>query len=468
MQRNERDETSAPDGGEIPYTVMNTSCVNKSPLEFVPDDPETVALITKVEEAMDDKSVTCASVLNQDKANALWLKLTMAGHNVATAKASWESIKALPVMDVLTGSDFTKKRLASMPDRKTNGDRPAMTTAADVGDFATWWPNKYLTFWFEGDAPAVKRLGILEYDTLTPAEKEASVSLQIMAISLFDCALMHFVNRASPDGELLRIKASRATDHINNVLVAVTKIATASSEQILFLQEVTTEAAELLESMLPDHQFMRNVAAGDQMSVLGVPKTWSVVQENVAPLLQKWVDFDDQAVAAAVFLTDTGHLVLAASVHADTDGTISVPIIEAIVGFRNEMLTACRILIGIDANTAAKGKGAKLSLATFMEAVRSSGLTTCHGDTPDPAVHYTSKKRRSVLQTQLSKAVSVRDPAAGYEQEVKLFLITDNTDGTRVHNTRMYSDGGASCPNPWCPCDHFPQVGVVAFEQTRS
>lgn len=451
-----------PSSKQMRYTVINTACVNNGPFEYVPDDPRIVALIAKVEAAMESDETTCADVMDQDKVDALWYNLSIKGHELGTAKAYWDSITDSPVMRVINGADFRSKRFASMPDRKTNNDRPAITTAADAGDFQTWWATKYLPFWFGGDAAAIGRLGELKYDTLTPAEREASVPFQILGISLFDCALMHFANQASPDGELLRIKASLATDRAANIVKSIVRIVAPEPNQILFLHEVSVEVRKRLAKALPEHRLIHNVD-GDQMSIIVVPNSWGVVTANAAPGLREMVEFDDQAVAAALLKTDRGKLVLAVSVHADTDGTISIPVVEAAARMRDDAFPGAKLVVGIDANTAAGAKGGKLSLRAFMSAVRANKLITCHGDNPDPAVHYTSKKRRSVLQTQLHKAVSVRDPKAGFEQEVKLFLLTDNVEGTRIDNTRLYSDLGASCPNPECPGDHFPQTGVIEF-----
>jgi len=444
---------------KIGYVVGNVGAVNNSPLEYIPDDPEIVEALRRVEGAM-GSGVACAEVLPQNKLEMLWLKLALAGHDLEVVQALWESIKEHPVADVLKSDTFTKKRLASMPDRKTNKDRPAMTTAASVGDFASWWETVYVPFWFEGPSPAIDRLGALKYDTLTPEEKQASVSLQILGIALFDCALMHFSEQASPDGELLRIKASLVTDRAAKIVAMVVDMVRADPDAVVFLHEVDNEVRKGLEDTVRSHSHHYSVVKGNQMSAILVPPSWKSLRD-----LTKWihrrVEYDPQATVAMLLESPTGENVIAASIHADTDGAISIPMIQAVVDVRGDD-TKTKVIIGIDANTVAMPKGDKLTLDKFVAAAASSGLVTCHGDRPDPSKHYTSKKRRSVFQTQLAKAVSLIHGDGAYEEEVKIFLLTDR--GARVENTRLLGDDGAACPNPRCPSDHFPQAGVVRFE----
>lgn len=448
----------------IDVGVTNLACVNNSPLEYPPwSDERTMALVMRVEKVA-RSGVTCAYVLTSDKLDALRESLQAIGHDVTQFNLIWDAVKDLPALDVLANKKgiFATKRLASMPDRHTNKDRPAITTAVAVEDVDAWWGKQYLPYWFDGENAAIRRLKELDYDTLSPAEREASVSIQMLGIAVFDCALMHFARVASPDGELLRIKTALARNRADDIVKMVAGMLDENPARLLLIQEVDDTVRAQLAAAFPDHNHVYNAASGVQMSGIIAPPDWMPIKNVVSEIL-KHAKVPPAEIAAMVFATPTGARVMAVSIHADSDGTYSVSAVSAVVRVHSALYKDAELLIGIDSNAVAKAKKGKLSLEEFMtEAVQAHGLVSCHGDSPDPAVHYTSKKARSVLQTQLSKAVFASDGPIVYEQEVKLFLLAPF--GAEMATVRRFSEEGRPCPNAQCPSDHFP----IAVAVTRA
>merc|ERR1712190_653765 len=96
--------------------------------------------------------------------------------------------------------------------------------------------------------------------------------------------------------------------------------------------------------------------------------------------------------------------------HGDTDGMMTLPVLEAICAERTrDGQPTPRLIFGLDANSYTKGvEGKKLGAAELLESCKLRGLGDCwSGRTAEaPSQCYTTFNARTYLQPQLNKAVS--------------------------------------------------------------
>ena len=114
-----------------------------------------------------------------------------------------ENLRGRGLVDYLKDPSIGKKRLVSLPDRKTGtlgSGRPGVTTTF-VGEIAgvdDWWAC-WTNFIFEQAVyKKIKPHPEKYHAELTPQEIELSTSLQLLHLALFDACMIFVMGRVYP------------------------------------------------------------------------------------------------------------------------------------------------------------------------------------------------------------------------------------------------------------------------------
>mmetsp|Transcript_63197 Transcript_63197/g.199644 ORF Transcript_63197/g.199644 Transcript_63197/m.199644 type:complete len:535 (+) Transcript_63197:40-1644(+) len=455
-----------PDGAtskSITCVTWNVAAINNNPFEYwvTHDNAAYLRLMEDVQAFIDkptgDQDVEVSSVFPDALFEELATAMAAEGWSgVEETRELWRSdfSKRRIISTFLKDKQIGAKRLASMPDRLTNtidlasGDRACRPTVISncsrpLPDIPTWWAQwKAFMFEAELELPAkgggskrarpctlLSKIPRAKYPAVTESEEAISVPLQALCCAIFDAILVHMLNTVAPDS-WQAVKVALCGALCTNKATLTVKILEEQYAQadVIFLQECAAAFTDALHrSPVLSARFHVLVPAEldtkrDQNSLILASKSrFDVggIEEVTAETAKRVKDAGGAALAvgdlyAAVVRPAAGSPdatpCLLASFHGDTDGLLTVPVLDAICATRE----ACGepkpcFIFGLDANAYSKGAvGKKLGAQEFTEACAARGLGECwSGQTAvAPLECCTTFNARTYLQPQLNKAVS--------------------------------------------------------------
>eukprot|EP00941_MAST-03F_sp_MAST-3F-sp1_P004876 g4876.t1 len=337
-----------------------------------------------------------------------------------------------------------------MPDRATNTIvlssgakvfRPSVINCYPVklSSISDWY-EKWKDFMFvekqadgKTGADRLQPIKRSKYPELSRDEELISLPLSTLCLAIFDAIELYIVEEVARDSwQDLRQQIS--TSLSVNKAVQTAKIIAGDpfhDRVVWFIQEAQISFAEVT--------MKRNEVLSSRFEVV-VPKKQSRVNQNSLILLckerfdvssiedvsEKAMDYlsrhsgvgqsvpvsDGDLLLIAVSTQESNERFLFCSFHGDTNGLASIPVVEAVVATRADLISSTGIehtlVIGMDANVYNDNDphfkpGVHTGIVEFGKAVVSQGLTTATGDVPDSTL-ITSMIARTFLQPQLSKA----------------------------------------------------------------
>ena len=507
----------------------NVAAINNNPWEYYMDHPSPkyhaiMEGVQKFVAAPGADDVAVSAVFTEAMMAGLEAAMLGAGIDAAAVKdtrAYWASdLKDRKIMSGFLKDDaMGAKRLCSMPDRVTNtigladgsvACRPTVINmyGGELGSVEAWWPQ-WRAFFFEDKVAVVdKKAGKAEklpalmlskiprakYPALTEAEEAMSVPLQLVCCAVFDAVLVHMMNKVSPDGSWLALKAeitaALSKDKVAKTVAFLEK--GYATSDVVFLQECGKRFHGALRAskFAATHAVLAPAASGafkrDQASLLmlandafdasTVEEVTAAVEARLDDKSKKMLaDGDVFAVTASTKTPGAPPKVLVASFHGDTNGLATIPVLDALAKTSADL--GLPLVFGLDANahTADRAKpGKNLGWPEFVKAVDALGsLAQCHdlgpdGTTPPPLSTFNA---RTYIQPQLNKAVPLEDKATSKltDRNPKDYVVFDkavfSAVDVGVDNTgdaaRSYSD--APFPTLAFPSDH----GVLRARRRR-
>lgn len=450
------------DGG-VTCVTWNVAAINNNPFEYwvTHDNAAYLRLMEDVQAFIDkptaDQDVEVSVVFPDSLFEELAAVMAAEGWSgIEETRQMWKNdfSKRHIISTFMKDKQIGAKRLASMPDRVTNtidlasGERACRPTvisnySAPLPDISTWWATwKAFMFKDELEIPAkgggskkvrpcslLSKIPRAKYPAITEEEEAISVPLQALCCAIFDATLVHMLNAVAPDSWHAVKLALCAALCTNKVGLTIKILEEQYSEaDVVFLQECAAAFTDALtKSPVLSSRFHVLVPAEldrkrDQNSlVLASRKCFdgASVEEVTAEIAKRVTDSGSAGLAAgdlyaAVLRPAAGSAdatpFLLASFHGDTDGLMTVPVLEAVCATREVRgEPKLRLIFGLDANAYSKGAaGKKLGAQEFAEACSARGLGECWaGRTAEaPLECCTTFNARTYLQPQLNKAVS--------------------------------------------------------------
>lgn len=404
------------------------------------------------------------------------------------------------------------KRLASMPDRVSNtinvidGEpvfRPTVINMYD-GDLSSldkWW-DVWEKFMFDDklkikrdqDPQAVyqllKPIKKSKYPAITEEEEKDSLPLQTMCGAIFDAILVHMMNTVSePDiwqGLKRTMVEALNKKKIPHTLEIMDK--QYGESDIITLQEVSSSFIDEARAGPLGTKFHIVApealdAVRDQNSVIFLSKKTfpgghtKEITKLVEGAFPEGVDVPVANGDILAITATSSHNVpfVIAAFHGDTNGLATIPVVDAMVKAmgNDKELVSHRLIFGLDANTYEHAKpGKQQDVLEFAESYNEHGLTSCWGDTPNPA-NYTTYNARTYLQPQLNKACKRDEKRSKGDVNPKDFILfakdhfeveqtwKDNT-GKREYTEEM------AFPTLQFPSDHGVLSTVIVPKQSSS
>ena len=358
--------------------------------------------------------------------------------NLGDLESVWcqELASRKSITEYLKDQSLGEKRLISMPDRMTStlksvcGDiifrpTPISGSQEDMGDPETWW-TVWRRFMF-GTAVNVRgcvfscpflilqTIPRAKYPALSEAEEALSVPLQALCLALFDVVLVHLLSSVMPAHTWQPLKWSlhRALYEDKEVSCVGVLKSHYPYADIIFVQEASEKFAARAWACLEFCVLRpaRSDGRRSQMSVIMLrlerfieASARDLTCEVLELLPSKCVEKGDLCVFQA--LSHDGRPFLLASFHGDSGGRATCPVVSAIHRLAQEHYQEHTIILGLDANTAARrSKDAALDVAEFLSFLSARGLSSCWTGRPLDGV-WTTFSARTHLQPQLHKAVS--------------------------------------------------------------
>jgi len=501
--------------GGITCVTWNVAAINNNPFEYwvTHDNAAYLRLMEDVQAYIDkpteDQDVPVSAVFPDSLFDELAEAMKAEGWpGIDETRKLWEDdFSKRPIISkFLKDKQIGAKRLASMPDRLTNtialfsGEsacRPTVVSnyPAPLPDIATWW-TAWKAFMFSdmlevpakgGGSKQVRPCTLLspiprsKYPAISEEEEAISIPLQALCCAIFDAILVHMLNKVAPDAWQDVKTALCGALSTNKVALTLRILEQQYAEaDVIFLQEcaaaftdalaksptISTKFHVLVPSELDTKRDQNSLVLASRQTFLG-----DSVEELTADISKRLAEAGSAALAAgdlyaAVVRPADGAGVpfLLASFHGDTDGLMTVPVIDALCASRAARGDPrLRLIFGLDANAYSKGvDGKKLGAREFTDACVKRGLGECwSGRTAEsPLDCCTTFNARTYLQPQLNKAVSRKAAGAdpNTDRNPKDYIVFDATQLAPHGPPERDNTGvrGAFDPDAPFPTLHFP------------
>mmetsp|Transcript_111739 Transcript_111739/g.339739 ORF Transcript_111739/g.339739 Transcript_111739/m.339739 type:complete len:576 (+) Transcript_111739:94-1821(+) len=449
----------------VAVLTWNVSAVNNNPFEYwlSYDDPQYLDLMMGVESFLDDPGeddVEVGSIFTE----AMFQELRTLMENellegLDEVEQMWQGGE-MRLRDRRIVSEFIKdaslgaKRLISMPDRVTNtinvvtrkesnyqpppACRPSVMNNFE-GDLSTanvWWEQwkKFmfvdpLTIRSKGGIAILRPVEMLEriarskYPAVSEQEERLSIPLQVLCQAVFDAIIVHLMNELSPANEWQVVKSTICDKLFRGKQCRTVQILAEryGRVDVMCLQEVAAVFTDHFRAspLAASHSFVapqRMDGKRDQNSVLLVSKaafpeeSFRDVTAEVAAFLPegKHLSDGDVVIIEARAAKDDRPWLLA-SFHGDTNGMLTIPVLDALDRAMKERFPDHMFLFGLDANIYEQQKEGVQDFAGCVQRIAELGLTSCWGEEPDVRKCRTTCSARTSLQPQLNKAVRFAD-----------------------------------------------------------
>jgi len=506
-------------GKKLTVATWNIAAINNNPFEYwitYKENPGYEELMVKVEQFLEnpgDKDIAVSNVFTENMFNELDNRIKGVGWN--SVRTYWEEdFRNRKIIDgFMKDGLLGLKRLASMPDRVSNTInvldspvplfRPTVINMYD-GDLSSldkWWAA-WEKFMFDDklkikkdeDEKAVYQLlqpiKKSKYPEITEQEEKDSLPLQTMCGAIFDAILVHMMNTVSEPDTWQALKQTMV-EALNKKKVPHTLEILGNEyvkSDIITLQEVSSAFIDQARAGPLGGKFHIVApealdAVRDQNSVIFLNKNTfpSGATKEITKLVEASFPKGFKVPVAkgdilAITATSThGIPFVVASFHGDTNGLATIPVVNAMVeAMGNDAeLVSHRLVFGLDANTYEHAKPKKQQdVLEFATSYNEHGLTSCWGDTPDPA-NYTTYNARTYLQPQLNKACKRDEKRAKGDVNPKDFILFAKdhfeVEQTWKDNTgkREYTEDMAF-PTLQFPSDHGILSTVIIPKQSTA
>lgn len=448
---------------ELVCVTWNVAAINNNPFEYwvTHDNAAYLQLMEEVQTFIDkpteEQDLEVGGVFSDTLFEELAEAMVAEGWSgVDETRQLWKSdfSRRGIVRGFLKDKQIGAKRLASMPDRLTNtvslasgavACRPTIVSnyVAPLPNVPAWW-TAWKAFMFEdklevpakgGGSRLLRPCDLLtpiskaKYPAITDEEEAISLPLQALCLAIFDAILVHMLNTVATDtwhDVKVDLCAALSTNKVD-ITLRILEEQYADADAI-FLQECAstfTDAIAKSQSLAAKFHMLLPAAFDvkrDQNSLVLASRRifrGSDAEEVTAAVAAKVAEAGSFALSpgdlfAAMVPTlesdEKGAPFLLASFHGDTDGLLTVPVIDAICAVRESHGQPLpRLLVGLDANTYCVGvAGKKLGTGEFAEACIARGLSECWSGNAAKAPYEccTTFNARTFLQPQLNKAVS--------------------------------------------------------------
>ena len=158
----------------------------------------------------------------------------------------------------------------------------------------------------------------------------------------------------------------------------------------------------------------------------------------------------------------TGEDYMLVSFHGDTNGTVTIPLVQAVHDVASS--TGCRLIVGIDANTYQPGTKKLLPAAEFLAFCGGVGLSTCWGEGGESlgAAGCTTYNARTYLQPQLNKAVGRGEVSGDTHRHLKDYLLCYAAQGGWGQTLK---DNTGKGPVRWHPSLRSPAASLETLSR---
>lgn len=505
----------------LQVATWNIAAINNNPFEYwitYKENPKYEKLMIDIENFIENpggQDVPVSSVFTPEMFAKLDQRLT--------GTAGWKSVqsywdedfsKRKIVAQFLKDPELGLKRLASMPDRITNtinlaegssmAFRPTIINmyAGDLSSQSLWW-EAWEKFMFDDKMSIKDKTGKTveqvpyqmlqpikksKYPAITEQEEEDSLPLQTLCGAIFDAILVHMMNTVSKPSDWQPLKHVMVESLNKQKVPNTLKILESkySGSDIITLQEVSTSLVDQARKGKLGRSFHIFTPANldpvrDQNSVV-------MLKRSVFPV-GKHAEITDQVLAQfpsgvkvpvangdilALTTEDTaGRKYVIASFHGDTNGLATKPVTDALVAAVNadaKLKDSHSLIFGLDANTYEHAKPEKQQdVLDFAHSYVRHGLTSCWGDTPDPA-NYTTFNARTFLQPQLNKACRSTEKRQKGDVNPKDFILFPKATFAVVRtwkdNTGNYEYlEDTPFPTLAFPSDHGILASIIEFKK---
>lgn len=457
--------------GEIPILSWNVAGVNNNPFEYwvtaEEDLPQYTTMMRSVEEVLKNPKTVGDQKKNLDIpvrsvfTEEMWLELKahmrkkgFTDLELVEAKWSTDFADRCIITEFLLDKELGRKRFVSMPDRFTNTVRivPRTSTPAapqlepvcrpsvinnyggDLSSVEAWWED-WQQFMFEmrivistPQGPTSRRpCEMLEtirrskYPSLTKEEEKISIPLQLLCMAVFDAILVHMMNTIFADGHWMAVKRVLVDRLYRRKHMRTFEILCKyQAVEVICLQEApATFGYHLHMSVFKDTHVLMAPAKldgkRDQNSILLLDKRAFLDCQEVTREVMKHFPrpnhgsiADGDLIAVSARHAPSGDMVCIVSFHADTDGLLTIPVLEAChhakcnpdSGLANHMF-----IFGLDANVHEQPGEDQQGFEDFERWLEEHEMTTMWGDEPKKELYRTTCHARTVLQPQFQKGV---------------------------------------------------------------
>jgi len=486
--------------GALAVLSWNLSAVNNNPFEYwlSYDDPRYLQLMMGVEYFLDDPGVDDVEVA-EVFTDGMFQELMQ--HMAEEKMEGLDEVEAMwregemrfrerhIVTEVIKDKSLGAKRLISMPDRVTNtinvvtrkeshyqpppSCRPSVMNNFE-GDLSTtdvWW-EQWKKFMFQDSLTVRTATGIAiqrpvdmlepikkcKYPAVTEQEERLSIPLQILCQAIFDVIIVHLMNKLSPENEWQVVKSTICDRLFRNKHTRTLQILADrySNIEVMCLQEVAAvfkdhfQASALAEThklVLPQMLDGKR----DQNSVICLSQEAFVldsiteVTNNVAACLKEGTKLAAGDLLAVKALTKDLKPWLIVSFHGDTNGLLTLPLVDAVATSLKEQFGGHTLVLGMDANIYEQEKEGIQGFGGCIQHLTGLGLTTCWGSEPQASACRTTCSARTSLQPQLNKAVRYADRVSKSGKEPKDLIVFRQEQLAPVSAAVM---GPSRQPNP--------------------
>ena len=410
------------------------------------------------------------------------------------------------ISEFLTDKLLGLKRLISMPDRITScvhdadGEiihRPSVTNEylGSMDTIECWWESwknfmfgtsvKVVTAASQKDVTPKLIYQLIDpilrskYPAVTVHEQMISTPLQILCLALYDAVLWWIMNTVAKDSWQM-IKHSLCCALIKNKFENTVKIIkeSYSSSDVIFLQESAAAFVSVLRREIQDlflviqprlldgKRDQNSLILARRARFIGSTVT-EITDEALNNLGGDWVAAGD--LLAITIEGRCGNRFILASFHGDSNGLATQPLVVALNALAEEDYSGHVLVCGLDANTDSKASFEGVSsrgVQGFNDFIRSCGMVSCWGATPDPGLFTTCNSRTS-LQPQLHKAVRMAERVSKAQRSLKDWIVAFDSqvaaDGTARDNTGRRS----FVADVVFPTLHFPSDHAIISTQLR-
>lgn len=503
----------------IEVLSWNVASINKNPFEFWLEtkDAGYNKLMDKVEQIITNpgkKNISVSDVFSEKMFQKLYKKVEgidkQWGKGAWIVQQSWNEYKKMKIFDFIMNDDIGEKRLVSMPDRVTANIETAKGTKhrptainnyiGKLKDLDSWY-HLWFQFMFEEDFVDPKTQGVEKafrklvpiskdkYPALDKDEAENSLQLQVLALAIFDAAMVYLMTLTNPKKWLkVKKKMFKVVDKKKIPMIVNTLKKKYISTDVMFLQEVSEQVMTALKADPKLKKAFHFVS----------PKDFDAARnQNSIALLSK-EHFDDeiqvQDVPSSVDdIVGRGDLLLIwckslkydiryqlASFHGDTGGLSTVKVLNALKKDLDARENSSEVvaLWGMDANAYSQDKKNVLKVAEFHEAYTKHGMRTSWGTQKEELAGdkfpRTTLNARTFCQPQLNKAVA----RANYELNEKCEnnpkdYILFRASGAMRQKGEGYLDNVGRGPltidehdkTVWMPGEKFPSDHAIVYAE---